>query len=57
MGLAHTYTSRHARQSVEYQTASGGAGVDMGQVTQTTNHIGFGNPMWERESNPEPRQA
>ena len=31
--------------------------MDMGQVTQTTSHIGFGNPMWERESNPGPRQG
>ena len=44
-------------QSVMHQTISGGAGVDMGQVTQTTSHIGFGNPMWERESDPGPRQA
>ena len=28
----------------------------MGHVTQTTNHIGLGNPMWERESNPGPRK-
>ena len=31
--------------------------MDMGQVTQTTNHIGLGNPMWERESNPGPREG
>ena len=56
MGLAHTRSS-NARQSVECQTASWGAGVDMGHVTQTTNHIGLGNPMWKRESNPGPRKA
>ena len=28
----------------------------MGQETQTTSHIGLGNPMWERESNPGPRE-
>ena len=40
-----------------HQTGKGGAGVDMGQVTQTTNHIGFGNPMWGRESNPGPQEG
>ena len=38
------------RQSVE------DAGVGMGQVTQTTHHIGLENPMWGRESDPGPRE-
>ena len=55
MGLAHTRSSS-VRQSVGYQTVSGDVGVGMGQVTQTTHHIGLGNPMWGRESNPGPRE-
>ena len=38
-----------------YQAVSGDVGVGMGQVTQTTHHIGLGNPMWGRESDPGPR--
>ena len=54
MGLAHTRSSS-VRQSVGYQAVSGDVGVGMGQVTQTTHHIGLGNPMWGRESDPGPR--
>ena len=39
-----------------YQAVSGDVGVGMGQVTQTTHHIGLGNPMWGRESDPGPRE-
>ena len=55
MGLAHTRLGS-VRQSVVHQAVRRDVGVDMGQVTQPTHHIGLGNPMWGRESDPGPRE-
>ena len=55
MGLAHTRLGS-VRQSLVHQAVRRDVGVGMGQVTQTTHHIGLGNPMWGRESDPGPRE-
>ena len=55
MGLAHTRLGS-VRQSVVHQAVRRDVGVGMGQVTQTTHHIGLGSPMWGRESDPGPRE-
>ena len=55
MGLAHTRLSS-VRQPVVHQAVRRDVGVGMGQVTQTTHHIGLGNPMWGREGDPGPRE-
>ena len=55
MGLAHTRLGS-VRQSVVHQAVRRDVGVGMGQVTQTTHHIGLGNPMWGRKSDPGPRE-